>query len=213
ATLTAADWSFYQITVTEPDFFTDYPGNLGYNQDALFVTLNQFGFFSSHAQVNAISIEDLVSGVAPGQLRYSQKDVDDLNLRPASEHNAAAGDPEWLVSEAGDGQHINVYKMTDVLSASPTFSLTQLAVNPYTDIGFVPPLQPDGTAITFDISSNIQKAAEANNTLVAAHAVSLSGTEDAVQWYQIDVSSGTPVLQQQGDVSLGDTTYASYPSI
>src|SRR5205823_6352468 len=59
----------------------------------------------------------------------------------------------------------------------------------------------------------IQKASEATNTLVATHAVSVSSTQDAAQWYAIDVSSGTPVLQQQGDVSLGNTTYASYPGI
>jgi autotransporter-associated beta strand protein len=59
----------------------------------------------------------------------------------------------------------------------------------------------------------MQKAALQGNTLVATHAVSVSSTQDAAQWYQIDVSSGTPVLAQQGDVSLGNNTYAYYPAI
>jgi hypothetical protein len=220
ATLTSADWNFYEVTTTENNFFNDYPGNFGFNKDAFVFTLNMFDLVgsNSHVQVNAVNISDMVNGVPQSQLRSTQKDVAVSfdngagGLRPAAEHNAAAGAPEWLVSQATDGTHINVYKMTNVLS-NPTFTLTQLAVNPYTDIAFNPPLQPDGTSVTTHIDSRILNAAMTNNSLVASHAVSLTSTEDAAQWYEIDVSSGTPVLKQQGDVSLGNNTYAYYPSI
>jgi hypothetical protein len=217
ATLTAADWSFYQITTGEPGgLWADFPGNLGYNQDALVATFNMFDTAGNfhHAQVDAVSISDMVNGVPQSQLHHTQADVNDGSLRPAAEHNAAAGAPEWLVSEVGDGAHVNVYKMTNLLGGPTISAPTQLAVKLYSEIypGFLP-LQPDGTAITQDIDSRIQKAALSGNTLVAAHAVGVSGTEDDIQWYVIDVSSGTPVLQQQGDVSLGNNSYAYYPAI
>ena len=74
-------------------------------------------------------------------------------------------------------------------------------MTPYS--GVVSPLNPNGTAITNNIDSRIMKAAEANNTIVATHAVSVSSTQDVAQWYAIDVSSGTPTLCQQGRVSAG----------
>ncbi|MGH9208712.1 MAG: DUF11 domain-containing protein, partial [Acidimicrobiales bacterium] len=63
------------------------------------------------------------------------------------------------------------------------------------------------------IDSRIQKAAEANNSIVAAHAVSISSTQDVIQWYRVDVSSGTPTLADQGRVSAGNNTYLTYPAI
>jgi uncharacterized repeat protein (TIGR01451 family) len=213
-TLTSTDWAFYQITTTEANYFNDYPGNLGFNNDALVFTLNMFSLTggANHVEVNAVSINDLLSGVPQNQLHHTQTDVSDFSLRPATEHNAAAGAPEWLISQTGDGGHINVYKMQNLLT-TPSFSLTKLAVNAYTDVVNYPPLQPDGTPITTNIDSRIQKAALEGNTLVATHPVALSSTQDAAQWYQIDVSSGTPSLHQQGDVTLGNNTYAYYPAI
>jgi hypothetical protein len=221
STLTAADWNFYQINTTEnmasglaADYDADYPGNFGYNHDALVFTLNMFrGAAFDHALVTSVNASDLAAGVAQAQLHAYKNDVNAASLRPTTMHDSVAGDPMWLVSETGDGQHLNVYKMTNVLSNTPVYTLTQLAVNSYTNIAQVPPRQPNGTAITNDIDSRILKAAERNNTLVATHAVSVSPTQDAAQWYAIDLSTGTPTLQQQGDVSLGSNTYASYPGI
>jgi hypothetical protein len=56
------------------------------------------------------------------------------------------------------------------------------------------------------VADGPEKAAESNNTLVAAHAVSVSSTQDVIQWYNIDVSSGTPTLADQGRVSGGAKT-------
>src|SRR5262249_53905345 len=113
ASLTTADWTFSQITTTETGgLYADYPGNLGYNQDALVVTFNMFnGTAFEHAQVDAISITDLVNGVlAPG---HTTTDVGGFGLRPATEHDVGPGAPEWLVS-TGSGSSINVYKGTNL---------------------------------------------------------------------------------------------------
>jgi uncharacterized repeat protein (TIGR01451 family) len=213
ATLTAADWNFYQINTTQSGFTADYPGNMGFTRDALVVTLNQFGNSSNHVDVISVNASDLLNGVSQANLHFFQNNLNDLSVRPATEHDVASGAPEWLVSETGDGAHINVYKMTNVLSSSPTFTPTQLAVNHYTNTSVVNPKQPDGTVVTSHTDSRMQKAALANNTLVATHAVAPNSTENDAQWYQIDVSSGTPTMTMQGDVNLGANTYAMYPSI
>jgi uncharacterized repeat protein (TIGR01451 family) len=206
---TTADWTFSQITTGEAGgLYADYPGNLAYNQDALVVTFGIFnGSVAQHAQVDAISITDLLNGVqAP---RHTTTDMGGWGLRPAAEHDVGPGAPEWLVS-TGSGSNINVYKGTNLLT-SPSYAVTSLAVNPYSIV--VPPLNPNGTVLTYDIESRVQKAAEAANTLVAATPISVSSTQDAVAWYVIDVSSGTPALKDQGTVSAGNNTYLTYPAI
>src|SRR5207253_7554530 len=106
---------------------------------------------------------------------------------------------------------IDVIKMTGVLTTSAAFAYTNVPVTAYS--GVVSPLNPNGGLITNNIDSRIMKAAEANNTIVASHAVSVSSTQDVAQWYAIDVSSGTPTLAQQGRVSAGANTYIVYPGI
>lgn len=223
ATLTAADWNFYQIDTSENDgtasgtFDADFPGNLGWNHDAFVVSLNMFAVdgSSAHVQVDSVSIADLVNGVSQANLHVYRNDASDaLNFRPAVMHDSKAGDPMWFVDQAAK-DHIEVFKMTNVLSNSASFAGTQLPVNPYNDIhqSGVYPKQPDGTTVTTNQDSRIQKVAVANNLLVASQAVNVSPTENDARWYEIDVSGTTPVLKQQGDVSGGDNTYVYYPAI
>src|SRR5262245_16118211 len=209
-TLTAADWNFYKITTTESGFDADYPGNLGYNHDALVYTLNMFGVSGGgHTQVVSVNAADLMNGAAVPQV--FRNDLNDFSVRPTTMHDAVAGDPMWLVTEHGDGNSIDVIKMTGVLSASAGFAYTNLAVAGYS--GTVIPLNPNGTVVTDNIDSRIMKAAEANNTIVATHSVAVSSTQDVAQWYAINVSSGTPTLAQQRRVSAGNNTYIVYPGI
>jgi hypothetical protein len=105
-------------------------------------------------------------------------------MRPTAEHDVAAGAPEWLITETGDDSHITVYKMTNVLSSSATFTTTQLAVNSYTPVNH--PLNPDFSVVTDRTNSGIQKVAEANNTLAAAQTVGVSTTEDDVRPFSIN---------------------------
>jgi len=208
--LSAADWNFYKITTTESGFDADYPGNFGYNHDAVVYTLNMFGVSGGgHVQVISLNATDLMNGAASPQI--AKNDLNDFSVRPTTMHDSVAGDPMWLVTEHGDNTSIDVIKMTGVLTNSASFAYTNLAVDPYSPV--VTPLNPNGTVITDNIDSRIMKAAEANNTIVATHAVAVSGTQDVAQWYAIDVSSGTPTLSQQGRVSAGNNTYIVYPGI
>jgi uncharacterized repeat protein (TIGR01451 family) len=208
-TLSASDWAFYKIVTTESGYDADYPGNFGYNHDALVFSLNMFGVFGGgHVQIVAVNATDLMNAASP---QIAHNDLNDFSVRPTVMHDSVAGDPMWLVTEHGDNQSIDVIKMTGELTTSAAFAYTNLAVTPYSQV--VDPRNPNGTVITNNIDSRIMKAAEANNTIVATHAVAVSSTQDVAQWYAIDVSSGTPVLQQQGRVSAGANTYITYPGI
>jgi hypothetical protein len=223
--LTANDWTFSKIVTTEAGFSTDYPGNLGYNDGAVVMTLNMFNDTGGPNHVEVVSID--MNALANGQPLVANTNVfqSDINpgpgqpafsLRPtAMQGSTNPNDPMWLVGEAGDNASINVMEMTNILSSNPTFTTFNLAVNPY--FLAVPPLQPDGSAIVGPgfIDSRIMNADEnSNGLLVAAQAVSnASGDRDMAQWYEIDVSGATPVLKQEGDVTGGPGVFDAYPGI
>jgi autotransporter-associated beta strand protein len=213
--LTAADWNFYSVTTTESTFDADYPGNLGYNADALVFTLNMFSIFggTGHVQIVSVSSSDLRNGVPQAQLHVFQTDHTGFSYRPTTMHDAVPGDPMWFVAENGNNQSLDVVKMTNVLSSTPTFKPFNLTVNSY--LGAVPPLNPDGSPVVASgfIDSRILKAAEANNTIVAAQTAAVSATQDVVRWYELDVSSGSPALKDQGQIGSGNNTYLYYPGI
>lgn len=212
-TLSAADWIFYKISTTQAGEDADYPGNFGYNADAFVFTLNMFAVNgtagTNHTQVVSVSAADLAAAAAAP--RAYANNLADFSVRPTAMHDAAAGDPMWLVTDHGDGLSIDVYKMTGGLSTAAAFTRTNLAVTAYSQA--VAPKNPNGTSITTNIDSRIMKAAEANNTIVAAHTVAASPTQDVAQWYAVDVSTGTPRLAQQGRVGAGANTYVTYPGI
>ncbi len=211
--LTATDWVFYKITTTQVGEDADYPGNFGYNADAFVFTLNMFAVAGSsgtnHVQVVSVNAADL-AGAIPTPHVFSNN-LADFSVRPTTMHDAVAGDPMWLVTDHGNGLSIDVYKMTNVLTSTAAFQGTNLAVASYSQA--VAPKNPNGTSITTNIDSRIMKAAEANKTIVAAHTVAISSTQDVAQWYAIDVSGSTPVLAQQGRINAGNNTYVTYPGI
>jgi acrosin len=218
-TLSAADWSFYSIDTTEnggtanTTYDADYPGNFGYNHDAFVFTLNMFplGTQGNRVQVNSVDLASLVGGT----LTAYRNDVSGLfSLRPTVMHDSVnPGDPMWLVSH-GAANQINVTKMTNVLSSTASFTTTPLAVNPYTDVHFAPPKNPDGSIITSNIDSRILKAAETGGMLVASHAVTDSaGDRVDARWYEINVNGAGPTLADQGSVSAGANTYSFYPGV
>ena len=230
ATLTAADWNFFQVSTTETiagghndDYDADYPGNFGYNHDVFVFTLNMFGTgdngltATNHVQVNAIDIAALTAPTP--SLVLNQKDVNDFSLRPTVMHDSVAGDPMWLISEAGDGQNIHVVRMDNPdVPALTAFNTFTVAVNPYS--GAVPPQDPGGI-ITNNSDSRIMKAAERNNLIVASHAVSnAAGDRDLARWYEIDVSNpNSPTIKDQGDVTDAASgagsagVYDAYPTV
>ena len=129
-------------------------------------------------------------------------------------HDSVPGDPMWLLEEDGIGiRAINVVKMTNVLSAAPTFTTNRVGVNPY--LRAVPELQPNGTSDHYQDRFAHPQAADAEWTTSSPPIKSsmAAGNLDHVPWYVFNVSGGTPTLQQQGDISGGPGVYVAYPGI
>jgi hypothetical protein len=212
ATLTAADWNFYAFDTTQAGFTPDYEGNMGYNHDAFVWTLDMIdpGGAINHAEINAVSIADLVAGVPSPAYVKSQLAGFSVSLRPTVMHDSVAGDPMWFVADGLNNTTIRVVEDTNPLT-NPSFSVTTLTVASKSSPPL--PVQPDGSVVTTGVVPFIMKAAESNNTIVACESVGASRTEDDARWYQIDVSSGTPTLADEGNVSAGNNTYIIFPAI
>lgn len=134
---TAADWNFYQIDTTKGSgYVADSPGPFGYNKDAFVFTLNMFqnGETFDHVQVNTVIAADLAAGVSQASLHAYQTDMDAASLRPVVMHDSKAGEPMWLIEEGKGASTINVMKMDNVLSDTPTFTSKELSVNSYTRV-------------------------------------------------------------------------------
>ncbi len=130
-----ANWNFYSINTTEgtagSTAWGDYPGNPGYNADAVVLTFNMFGNGPGRTQIVSIDANDLANGVSQANLNVYRNDVNGRVLRPTSMHDSATGDPMWLIQDGGDGANINVYRMTnaELLSNGNTLSApTTLAI-------------------------------------------------------------------------------------
>jgi hypothetical protein len=215
ATLTKADWNFYTFDASETGFTIDYPCNLGYNHDALVWSFNMFDLKGNfdHIEINAVSIAGLVGGLPnPTYVKTQMPQGFGDNMRATAMHDSVASDPMWFVQNGFSSNTIRVIKEMDPLTA-PSFTVTTLTVA--SKYAVVPPLQPDGTAVTTNIGSQIFKVAEYKGNIVATHNVSAdaAGTEDDARWYRIDVSSGTPTLADEGNVSAGPGTYITYPAV
>ncbi len=230
ATLTTADWNFYHLTTTEgaggTATWSDYPGNPGYNADAVVVTFNMAQFnvgagkslLTGNAQIVSINAADLANGVSQASLRFFRNDITGSNnYRPTTMHDSVAGDPMWLIHNPDDGSNIQVVKMGNVLSNAATGLTTPTtlpipAPDHYTPLA-ISPKNPDGTELLGDddvvgnsnssssIDDRIMKAAEFNNIIVTTHIAQVSGTEIDAQWYAIDVSTGTPAFQLLGGIA------------
>ena len=218
-TFTTADWNFYHITTTQTvgpnTFWTDYPGNPGFNADAFVETFNlaSGGSTNGNAEVLSINASDLANGVSQASLHFNQNFITGSNnYRPVSLQDAAPGGPMWFVENPNDGTHINVVKMTNVLSNSATFTTTSLslpAADTFDPSGIGDPLNPDDIAAVdvdnggvsdvenpsgnpaVDPGNRILKAQEYNNIIVASHTVAV-GTS-SVASATVQISNGNPV--------------------
>jgi hypothetical protein len=140
---------------------------------------------------------------------------------PATMHGAAKSDPMWFLEETNkvnDGAvaktQVRVTKMTNVLSATPTFASTDLTVNSYS----LPPAgdQPGGPATIQTSDARFQTVAWRNNRLVATHHIGLpagSPNQALARWYEFNTSGNAPTLTQQGTINPGAGVGTYYPAI
>jgi len=192
-----------QIEVDQGGLYWDDSGKLGWNADAFVYTGNAYNTSNSfdHEDIIIINASNLSDNVL--------HEAGDSCLIPARMHGSSPGGPMWFAETSWDGgSSINVMKMTNVLSSSPSLSMSSLAVNSYTDLGSA--VQPGGTISTFD--SRISDVEWDNNTLVAGFN-SAVGSDDATAWVEIGTGGSSPTVTQQGVIhpATGVNTY--FPAI
>jgi hypothetical protein len=221
ATLTAADWTFFPRITSVNEGGTqliDFP-KMGWNNDAVFVSTNQFSA-SSLFNHNLILSISKVSILAGGPLDTQQTAVNigsALNiLIPARMHNEAPGNLEYFVQATGGGDPsttINVVKESGYLSGPGTFTTTSLTVNAYTNSPGVPGLALPLTGIDDRLLSADWVNNGTSQHMVASGNVGSDGFNLA-RWYEINApTAGAPSLLQQGDINPGGGVSTSYPSI
>jgi uncharacterized repeat protein (TIGR01451 family) len=210
----AGNWTvFAQISSVDEGGteFPDFP-KMGWNNDAVFVSFNQFlsGSSFSHDLVLAISKSSILGH---GSLSMFQTDVStgsDINiLIPARMHNESSGNLEYFAQATGGGAAsttVNVVAETGYLSSSPSFTTTPITVNSYSNSPGVP-------GLTSQIDDRMLSADWVNNLMVASMNVGVGGLNLA-RWYEFN-TSGTPTLVtgQQGNISPGSGISTSYPSV
>jgi hypothetical protein len=177
--------------------FLDYP-RFGYNADAYFIEGNMFrGNSFSNVQVITISKTTLA-------ITSRHDDSSLFTLTPAAMHGAASGGPEYFVEASyNGGSSLAVVTETNVLSSSPTFITSTVAVPAYTSAPA--PKQPGGTSLpSFDarIFQVAFRTVSGVGHLVAAHQVGQSGFSTGFgRWY--DINAGTRSLIQSGNAPAG----------
>jgi len=214
----------HAINVTEPGAlgFTvmgDYP-RIGWNADAHVFTVNmfEFNFFGIYDHLSVLTVDKstvLDADPATFTVYHADRDTSHFTMAPATMHGSLPGDPMYFVEDVRDGSHVRVVKMTNILSATPTFSDTEIAVDPFTvevggAYGGPDADQPGGVVEAND--PRMLNAEWRDNHLVATHAAATGDSDVHAIWYEFD-TSGTPTLLQQGmiDPAPGVDTY--YPAI
>jgi hypothetical protein len=199
-----------------PTDFLDFP-KMGFNHDAIVITAGDYFLRFSYQSLQVVAIDKnaLLSGTFTdfisqrGPIHYRAE-------VPAWMHGSRAGDPMYLVEEAGwnNGRAARVVTMTNILSNNPTFTDTDIPVEGY---DLAPPYvdQPGQSFSVNTGDTTFYQADWRNGKLVAAQTVSGDdrfGTSQ-VRWYEFDTTGATPVLVQQGSIHPGAGISTYYPSI
>ncbi len=213
------DWNYYRFNADDPSAgfdFADYP-KMGYNADGYVITFNQFKNASSYDHVAVLAVRN--DGTSPG-VQAVPGGISHFTLAPASMHDNAPGGPMWFVENGGtffSSSSVNVVKMTNVFTASPTFTFTPLTVNTY--YYTQSPHQPGGQLIG---NSNLgtrfyfagARTVGGVTHLVAANtsgqAASPGNTYSEVRWYDFNIT-GAPSVIQQGAINAGATVDTYFP--
>ncbi len=216
-------WEMHRIDVEDPgqqeDFFADFPG-LGWDADAIYVTMNMFGYETeAHDHLSIITIEKAsVLDKDNSTITYFDADrpgPQHFTMQPAVMHGAGPGDPMYFVEghgSEGPGREITVVRMTNKLSASPTFTDFRVQVPHYDEAPDA--TQPGGLDLVMH-GTRLFNVAWRGNHLVTAHNTGTSGSDKVAhaRWYEFDTSGPEPTLIQSGEIDPGPRIHTYLPSI
>jgi hypothetical protein len=196
---------------------------IGFNADAYVITGNLFGPSDTPLQVIAVDKAQLFAGNFVDYLYQRHPGFPD-HFRaevPAQMHGATPGMPMYLVEEAGyaNGHAARVVTLSNELSNNPTFTDTDIPVNPY---GFPAPAGQPGAP--FSAATNDTTFSHADWRMINGHGMLVSAqnvgepddgfSTSRVRWYEFS-TDGTPSLVQQGTINPGPgvSTYYGAPAL
>jgi hypothetical protein len=197
-----------------PAGFPDY-AKPGFNKDAIFITFNNFAS-GGGAAATIVAIDKL--DAFAGQLRFfvSVPRFQFRAMPPAQMHGDREGGREWFVSTDGTdfgGTTIRVTEMTNYLSDTPNFTYTSLPVARYQNAPRAD--QPGGSITTFPNTTTTQVQFHRDHlvTAMASGTASDGFTYPKVLIFDVDVTTGTPVLSEEFVIDPGPGVAAQMPTV
>ena len=128
-------------------------------------------------------------------------------MPPAQMHGDTTGGVEWFVSTDGNdagGDTMRVTKMTNYFSSSPTFTYTSLPVTPYQAAGRGRSARRDLDDVPEHDDHQVQyRNGHAGHGHGIRHRRPMGSSYPKGLYYEVNVSSGTPILLQQGVIDPG----------
>ena len=194
-------WYIYNLNNVGgfPDF-----AKPGYNKDAIFVSLNDFGSNGGYIGVATIDKAAAYSGTLVYYFTYPPF-LQFRAMPPARFHGDTTGGTEWFASiDQGGGNALRVTKMTNYLSNSPHYTTWLLPVNAYQQ--FVAADQPGGPGTVADNDPTTTEVQIHNKRLVTAAWASTARDGFLYPkglYYQVDLHTATPIFMQEGLIDPG----------
>lgn len=212
-------YSFDGNPGTGADYFFDYP-HIGVGQDALYLGSNMFGSSFVRNHIFAYDKNAMYAGTSANSVKINVGS-NNFTLQPAKIKGYLTGgwptnanEPHYFVdAQYGNNQNtLTVWKFSDPWGSPSLTTAGTVSVNSYS----LPVSQPQSGGSNIQGNDNRLLDVEYwGGKLWATHTVGCNpggGTVNCVRWYEIDISSGTPSLVQQGTFS-GSSEYRSFPDL
>jgi hypothetical protein len=201
----------HQIELDQGGQYWSDNGKIGFNADAIVYTGNLYTFSNGSGPEVVVTVDknSVLDQNASTFTDYITTRSGMFSMIPARMHGAVSGGPMWFVQTSwSGGSSIDVVKMTNVDSASPTYTDKSLGVNSY---GYTStPAQPGGTV---DIVDSRTLNVEWNNNALVAAFDSISGSDAAAGWVQFNTSGSSPTLSEQGVIHPASGVQTYFPAV
>jgi methionine-rich copper-binding protein CopC len=192
---------------------------MGYNADAIVITANDFG--NNDLQFVAIDKSQLVLGNFVDYTYTRQPMFFDFfrAFVAAQAPTANPGDPVWFMSTDGypnstGNTTIRVTSLTNELSNNPQFTDYTINVNTFGQATGAAnqPGAPSSVATNDTTVTQVQYLSGMLVTAFSATDPSDSYATTRAHWYEVDVSTGTPALVQEGVINPGPGVSTFFPT-
>ncbi|MFT5289682.1 MAG: PKD repeat protein [Planctomycetota bacterium] len=198
------DWHKYRVQVSPTCNFPDFP-NLGFNQDAYFVTTDCFNGGGNRAYIFDRTVVE--SGVAITSIPSVQMSSGLQSLGAIKRYDA--GSTGYFISAGFSGG--STLKLQAITNPTTTPSVTSFTVA-VSSFSSPPDAVQMGTSNRLaTIDNRIKHGVVRDDVLWATHNVAAGGIA-RVRWYEIDLngwptSGSNPAVLNQGDIDLGSGIY------